>query len=84
MSHGPVQEEYRARMNELAAFLNHQFNGDGPKKVGFALLIYPLGQPIQGDRLNYIGNGMRADVLTAIKELAARWEGRYAETETSQ
>ena len=84
--HGPIIEEQRQRMNELAQHLDTYFNGDAcPKKVGFALLVYNLGEQIEGTgRINYIGNGARPDVLVALKELIARWEGRYDETETRQ
>ena len=83
--HGPIVEEQRERMNELARTLNKYFNGDGPKKVGFALLIYNFGEDVKGTgRINYIGNGERRDVLTALKELVARWEGRYEEPRGKQ
>jgi len=72
-------------MNELAKHLDAYFNGDGQKKIGFALLVYNLGEQIEGTgRINYLGNGKRGDVLIALKELIARWEGRYDETETKQ
>ena len=78
--HQPIPEEYRANMNALAKTLDAFFNGDGERKVGFALLTYNFGDDIQSTgRINYIGNGARADVLVALKELVARWEGRYAE-----
>lgn len=73
-----IQAEYRKAMNDLARELDHRFNGDGPKKIGFALLIYDFGAA-DGRRMNYIGNGQRDEVKTAIKELLARWEGRYSE-----
>jgi hypothetical protein len=73
-------------MNELAAALDEVFNGNvRPKKVGFALLVYNLGEQLEGTgRVNYIGNGRRDEVLVALKELVARWEGRYSETDTAQ
>ena len=78
--HGPIVEDQRKRMNELAKALDEHFNGGGPKKVGFALLVYNFGEDIKGTgRINYIGNGERPDVLVALKELIARWEGRYDE-----
>lgn len=79
--HGPISAEQRERMNELARMLDEAFNGDvRPKRVGFALLVYNFGEDIKGTgRVNYIGNGDRASVLTALKELVARWEGRYEE-----
>lgn len=73
-------------MNALASGLDEALNDDlkgADRKVGFALLIYEFGTPKDG-RVNYVGNGQRDDVRMAIKELLARWEGRYAETETAQ
>ena len=84
MSHKPIQPEARELMNDLARAIDQTMNGDKhPRKWGFALLIYPFGDPSQ-DRMNYIGNGKREDVLVAIKELAARWEGRWVDSETPQ
>jgi len=81
MSHGPIEEEQRALMNMLAETLDEIFNGPPSpvrqKTIGFALLVYPLTENIEGTgRINYIGNGKRADMLVALKELVARWEGR--------
>lgn len=74
-THGPIEDEYAKQMNALAMFLDDYLNSGGlPKKVGFALLIYEFGAA-QGARMNYIGNGHREDVLIALKELVARWEG---------
>jgi hypothetical protein len=82
MSHGPIEQQHHELMNTIAGTLDEIFNGrPGPgreRTVGFALLVYPLDQgPIEGTgRINYIGNGDRAEVLIALKELVARWEGR--------
>jgi hypothetical protein len=69
--------EMRGQMKKLAKFLDVAFNGegDGPRQVGFALLIYKFGDDLKGTgRVNYIGNGRRDDVLVALKELLASWE----------
>ena len=79
--HGPIEEGQRQRMNEIARFLDEVFNGKegGPKKIGFALLIYHFGEQLEGSgRVNYIGNGQRQDVITALKELIGRWEREAA------
>lgn len=81
MSHGPIEHNHRELMNMLAETLDEVFNGKPEpgraKTVAFALLVYPNGERIEGTgRVNYISNGERADMLVALKELIARWEGR--------
>ena len=82
----PIQDpKTRSIMNDYATVLDTMLNGPHrPKQWGFAVLVYPFDLGPGQDRINYIGNGKREDVLTAIKELAARWEGRYAEPEGRQ
>lgn len=46
----------------------------GPK-LGFALLVFELDKP-QGSRTNYVGSCRREDILVALKEVVARWEGQ--------
>jgi hypothetical protein len=73
-----IDGRQREFMKNVAKGLDEIFNGSGPKKVGFALLTYKFGEDIAGtNRINYIGNGQREEVLVALKELVARWEGRY-------
>jgi hypothetical protein len=56
---------------------NPGWNRGRKRTVGFALLTYNFGEHLEGTGLiNYIGNGSRDDVLIALKELVARWEGR--------
>lgn len=83
----PIQVEYRQRMNDLAATLDEYFNGPEYKtagrKVFFALLIGEFDKLDDG-RINYISNGSRDDMTSALKELLARWEGRYSEAGPTQ
>jgi hypothetical protein len=83
--HHPVQEEYRVKMAAMARLIDEHFNGekatrDGPRSIGFALLVFPftdLGKLGKGeDRINYMSNAERVDMLTAMKEFIARAEGR--------
>lgn len=77
--HGPIQQEHREIMNGLAHAIDELFNLPGlPKKVGFVLLTAEFGK-IDGGRVNYISNGERTDMLAMMKELTARFEGRYQE-----
>ena len=73
-------------MRQIAEGLDRILNGIvEPKQVGFVLLTYPFGENIEGTgKVNYIGNGKREDVLVALKEVVARWEGRVQTTETQQ
>lgn len=78
--HGPVEQAYLDHMNALAAAIDDVLNGEiRPKKVGFVLLVFPFGEADDRSRINYISNGQREDIRVALKELLARWEGRYAE-----
>jgi hypothetical protein len=73
-------------MSAIASAIDEALNGDArgkDRKIGFALLTFPFGE-VKDGRVNYIGNGERDEVRLALKELLARWEGRYAETETKQ
>lgn len=73
--HGPVQEAFVQRMDELAGFLDEHLNPGGRenRQIGFALLMFSFGAPDDG-RMNYISNASRADMLKALKELIGRWE----------
>lgn len=82
-THGPIEEQFVVMMNAIAKtlddILNHGLKGDA-RKIGFALLVFPFGEDPKG-RINYIGNADREHMLTALKELVARWEGRFIEPE---
>jgi hypothetical protein len=79
-THGPVQEAYRRLMTGIARALDETFNPNPnlPKTTGFVLLVFPFGDA-QSGRINYLSNGERGDVVTAMKELVARFEGRHPE-----
>jgi hypothetical protein len=66
----PIQEEYREKMNRLAAFLDQEFNGDArgaARPVGFVLLVFPFGE--RDGRCNYISNGAdRRDMIKLLRE----------------
>lgn len=76
----PIQSEYRQQMNRLAEILDCHLNGTLPgpaRKVAFVLIMAETGK-IEGGRVNYISNGHRADMVAMLRELLARFEGRYA------
>lgn len=78
-THGPIEAKQRNLMNVLAHAIDEMFNKDGePKKVAFVLLTANFGN-YEGGRVNYISNGERADIITMMKELIARFEGRHSQ-----
>ena len=77
---GPVVEEYRQTMTQLAAAIDDILNGDKrPKSIGFCLLMFPFGDAASPDkeRLNYISNADALDMKAMFKEMIARFEYRY-------
>lgn len=75
---GPIQDEYRAMMIEVASALDRFFNGNNiheKRQTGFVLLVFPFGG--KEGRCNYISNGAdRKDIMTMFKEQIARFEGQ--------
>ncbi len=63
-------------MRAMAASLDAVLNGNTrPKKHGFVLLVFPFDGP-EGQRTNYVSNGKREDIVVALKEIVARFEGQ--------
>lgn len=73
-----IVAEYRELMNGLARQLDYMFNkglSGEQRETGFVLLVFPFGDAGSG-RINYISNGNRSDIVTALKEIVARFEGQ--------
>lgn len=71
-----IAAEYREAMNYLARGIDRLFNGrDEHKNTGFVLLVFPFGET-EGRRANYISNASRKDIVSTLKEIAARFEGQ--------
>jgi hypothetical protein len=74
----PIEEKYRKQMNDLARFLDQNFNGHAKgndRKVGFVLLVFPFND--HEGRANYISNGAdRKDIVTLFREQIKRFEGQ--------
>lgn len=70
-------------MQSVAKGLDKICNPEGERKLGFVLLVFPFGGP-EGARCNYVSNAERKDIITALKEIVARFEGRVQETGTVQ
>lgn len=84
MADAPIQSQYREMLNDLAAGIDDALNGETrPKKIGFALFMFEFGH-IEANRVNYISNGPREDMLVAVREWLARAEGRVVESGTKQ
>jgi hypothetical protein len=75
----PIQAEYHAKMNAIAAALDDTLNGGvkgAARETGFVLLVFPFGDAESG-RCNFISNGAdRKDVVTLMKEMIARFDGQ--------
>lgn len=70
MSHGPIDEAVRLKMTAIGNVI-----GDAlPKEYGFTLLVFPINE--HPGNMNYISSAQRADMLAALKELIANFEGR--------
>lgn len=73
-----IEVAYREKMNQLARSLDTAFNGDkrgADRENGFVLLVFPFGAD-EGARTNYISNANRRDIIVALKEIVARFEGQ--------
>lgn len=83
-SEGPIQEKYVQQMNALCSAIDELFNGNDrsiPRKVGFGIVMFDFNpEDRRQDRMNWISNSDRKDMLCALKELVARWEGRALQT----
>ncbi|MCA0032730.1 hypothetical protein [Mesorhizobium sp. B263B2A] len=77
---GPIQNDYRDKMNAVMATLDEFMNGDtkgADREVGIVVLMFPFGAT--DGRCNFISNGaQRQDIVTLFKEMIARFEGQPA------
>lgn len=66
----------------LADAMDQILNGDGPRRIGFVLLTFPFDKPgaKAASLVNYVSNAQRADMLVALKEIVARFEGQAAQS----
>lgn len=75
---GPIAEEYRQMMNDVAVALDRFFNGSTTgqdRTTGYVLLAWPFGDDQHG-RCNYISNAEPADILPMLRYQVARLEGQ--------
>lgn len=63
-------------MRGMAKAMDQALNGsNGKKENGFVILIFPFDGP-DGARVNYVSNADRRDIVAALKEITARFEGQ--------
>lgn len=77
----PIPESQRKLHNMLAESLDTILNGQArgkARRTGFVLLTFPFGEDDKS-RVNYISNAERTDMIVALKEIVARFEGRVVE-----
>ena len=68
--------ETRIMMQEMANAIDLALNGnETPKLNGFVLFVFPFDAP-EGARTNYVSNAARRDIVVALKEIIARFEGQ--------
>lgn len=77
-----MEEQYVARMTAVMEGVDAFFNGkERPRRIGVVMMVFPFGEAPTG-RCNYMSNGAnRDDVVALMKEMIARFEGRYNEKE---
>lgn len=76
-----ITDEFRALMKKVAGGLDQIFNGGKDyKDVCFVLLSCHFDTT---DRVNYISNGRRSDIIVMLKELLARFEGQPEQSGTA-
>jgi hypothetical protein len=74
--------ETKEFMQSIARGLDTILNGDeaqSPTRMGFVLLLFPFDQ-VEGSRTNYVSNCDRRDIIAALKEVTARFEGSPHQT----
>lgn len=68
-----AQAEINAKGQAVARMIDQALNGDGPRRIGFAVLLYEFGEPPQP--ATYLSNGTREDMIRAIEEWLERVKG---------
>jgi len=71
---GPIEKEYELKMKALGVAIDEFINPDGKQSNGFIVMMFKFGDTSAG-RMNYLTNADRKDVITALKEQLAYFEG---------
>jgi hypothetical protein len=70
MSEKPIEAAVHKQMEAIGSAIDDLL----PEGWGFALLMFPLGD--RAGRMNYMSSANREDMIAALKELIANFEGR--------
>ena len=66
------QEKVKNKMKEIARMVDNEL----PENFGFVVLAFPFGENEQ-NRLQYVANAQREDVINAMKEFIQKTEDNY-------
>lgn len=79
-----TSDSMRVMARTIDSFVNGDARGKvSERKIGFVLLVFPFNAPF-GARTNYVSNADRTDIVTALKEIVARFEGQVDIARTPQ
>ena len=74
----PLEPQHYELLRGLAIMVDNALNPKGAsRKVGFAILMFGMNE--NEGRMNYISNGERVDMISALKEFIAHLEGRVVQ-----
>lgn len=73
---GPIEQRYFEEMQDLGRLLDNYLNREvkppAQRTTGFVLMVFSFGP---GERMNYISNADRRDVIAALREQLSYFEG---------
>lgn len=78
IEHRPIQPDLVEKMNAIGKALSQIFH-----PYGFALLVFPKNSAEPTDRMNYISNAKREDMIVAMKEFIGKFEGTAPDNVTT-
>lgn len=81
MTDAEVEARHKETMKELGRLLDISLNPDGVPKFCFCLLITEFGD-VPANKMSYISNATREDMLVVLKEFISRSEIVLKQDET--
>lgn len=82
---GPIPEEFEQQIHVIAGVIHDILNPeaaarDSAGNTGWCLLVFPFGEPGQGEpRMSFASNANPEDLIKALEELASRMKGDHPE-----